>query len=133
MSEVGQSSLKETHSLLKRETSGKPTNGKYFINFSKSDGNIFSAAALQRLSSGQTQAVPPPLPPRLSLSRLANLPPGQPRMPPGQPNLPPGQPRLPPGQQRIGESHPRLARLSSSHLPRILSQSSVHGEPSNNR
>jgi len=107
MSEVGQSSLKETHSLLKRETSGKPTN----------------AAALQRLSSSQTQAVPPPLPPRLSLS---HLPPGQPRMPPGQPNLPPGQPRLPPGHQRIGESHPRLARLSSSHLPRILSQSSVH-------
>jgi hypothetical protein len=38
---------------------------------------------------------------------------------------------MPPSQQRIGESHQRLARLSSSyqpanHLPRILSQSSEH-------
>jgi len=93
--------LKQTHSLLKREsTCGQPTN-----------------AALRRLSSGQTQSVPPPLPPRLSLGQLPSL--------PGA-----GQPRMPSSQQRLGgESHPRLARLSSSHqpsLPRILSQSSVH-------
>lgn len=97
MSELGRPPLNQTHSLVKRETSGQPTN----------------ATSLQRLSSGQAQAVPPPLPPRLSLSRL--------------PSLPPGQPRLPPGQQRVGESHPRLARLSSSYQPpRILSQSSEH-------
>ena len=100
--------LKQTHSLLKRESPcGQPTNGK---------------AALRRLSSGQTQSVPPPLPPRLSLGQLPSL--------PGA-----GQPRMPSSQQRLGgESHPRLARLSSSHqpsLPRILSQSSVHhGETS---
>jgi len=97
MLELGRPSLNQTHSLLKRETSGQPT----------------TATALRRLSSGQAQAVPPPLPPRLSLSRLANL--------------PAGQPRMLPGQQRVGESHPRLARLSSSYQPpRILSQSSEH-------
>ena len=79
------------------------------------------SAALRRLSSGQTQSVPPPLPPRLSLGQLTSLPAGQPRMPSSQ-------------QRQGGETHPRLARLSLSHqpsLPRILSQSSVHhGEPS---
>lgn len=98
MSEQG-SILKQTHSLLKREPStGQPTN-----------------AALRRLSSSQPQSVPPPLPPRLSLSQLASLPAGQ----PGKPS----------SQGRQGETHPRLARLSSSHqpsLPRILSQVSVH-------
>jgi len=80
----------QNHSLLKREPSAHP-----------------KKAALRRLSSGQGQAVPPPLPPRLSLSQMASMPAGH--------------------VQRIGETHPRLARLSSSHqpsLPRILS--SVH-------
>jgi len=92
--------LKQTHPLLTREPPcGQPAN-----------------AALRRLSSGQTQSAPPPLPPRLSLGQLTSLPAGQPRMPSSQ-------------QRQGGETHPRLARLSSSHqpsLPRILSQSSVH-------
>jgi len=103
----------QNHSLLKREPSAHPTN-----------------AALRRLSSGQAQAVPPPLPPRLSLSQMASMPAGQ------KPNMlasnhvqriGENHQRIGETHQRIGETHPRLARLSSSHqpsLPRILS--SVH-------
>ena len=137
------------HSLLKREPSAHPTNGKYVndhippikpgqIRCKEYTSSTFSAA-LRRLSSCQAQAVPPPLPPRLSLSQMASMPAGQ---------LNSSQQRIGETQQRIvgeshqrigeplpriGESHPRLARLSSSHqpsLPRILS--SVHGEPSIN-
>ena len=127
------------HSLLKREPSAHPTNGKYIIDQMPpiKAGQIpckdyisptFSAA-LRRLSSCQAQAVPPPLPPRLSLSQMASMPAGQ--LNSSQQRIGETHQRIGEPLQRIGESHPRLARLSSSHqpsLPRIFS--SVHGEPS---
>ena len=84
-------------------------------------------AVLQRFSSD----VPPPLPPRVSLCHLPTLPPACPAAHP--PSLPPGHPRMPSSQhavagQRLSETHPRLARLSSSHQPRIFSPTSMQGE-----
>ena len=131
----------QQHSLLKREPSAHPTNGKYIIDHmpppikpgqircKEYTSSTFSAA-LQRLSSVEAQAVPPPLPPRLSLSQMASMPAGQ--LNSSHPRIGETHQRISAIQPRIGESHPRLARLSSSHqpsLPRILS--SVHGELSN--
>jgi len=100
----------QSHPVLKRESSGQPI-----------------SAALQRFSSD----VPPPLPPRVSLSHLPSLPPACPAAHP--PSLPPGHPRMPSSQhavagQRLSETHPRLARLSSSHQPRMFSPISMQGD-----